>query len=247
MTENPGPTAVSSPHVHRIEVEISGGRPHGLLNGDITFKGVCDAEEGAPCRMWCDRPDCREEAQDGHESHPLVDQGECGVISSLNADPSFIPEVYDGPKTQLRSGCIELTQDIDGVAWHYCGEIHMTIESLADYHGDLANYHGDLVELHGSLVEQSNNLAEYHGSLREYKVGLDAYRDDLVKLSARLDEPPAGSTEQTDGPTTNAATVPSHPACADTCRHECGECRLGLGTHLTCDPRCDHHQLEPSQ
>lgn len=30
---------------------------------------------------------------------------------------------------------------------------------------------------------------------------------------------------------------------AGTCRHECPECRLGLGTHLICDPHCDHHAL----
>lgn len=37
------------------------------------------------------------------------------------------------------------------------------------------------------------------------------------------------------------------PACDDTCRHQCPECRLGLGSHLTCDPRCDHRQPPPSR
>lgn len=145
-------------HVHRIEVRISGGFPGGL-RGDITFKCVCDAQNGAPCRMWCDMPDCREEAQEGHGDHVLTDQGECGVASSLNADPGFIPELYDGPEAQLRSGFIELTQDIDGVTWSYS----------------------------------------------------DPAAPELV------------------------------PACGDACRHQCPECRMGLGSHLTCDPRCDHH------
>lgn len=30
------------------------------------------------------------------------------------------------------------------------------------------------------------------------------------------------------------------PECTDACRHECGECRMGLGRHLVCDPRCVH-------
>ncbi len=37
---------------------------------------------------------------------------------------------------------------------------------------------------------------------------------------------------------TKAADI---PACDDTCRHRCPECRFGLGSHLTCDPHCDHH------
>ncbi|MEO3931349.1 hypothetical protein WMO79_00855 [Micrococcaceae bacterium Sec7.4] len=39
-------------------------------------------------------------------------------------------------------------------------------------------------------------------------------------------------------------TRPAGPdaiTCDDTCRHRCPECRFGLGSHLTCDPRCDHH------
>lgn len=27
----------------------------------------------------------------------------------------------------------------------------------------------------------------------------------------------------------------------------CGECRLGLGTHETADPLCEHHQLREAQ
>jgi hypothetical protein len=150
-------------NIHRIEVRISGGFPGGL-RGDITFKGVCDAKDGAPCRMWCKMPDCREEAQDGHEDHVLSDQGECGVISSLNADPGFIPELYDGPETQLRPGFIDLSQDIDGVTWRYSA---------------------------AAVSEQV---------------------------------PVAGAT------------------CENTCHHRCPECRMGLGSHLTCDPLCDHHR-----
>lgn len=35
------------------------------------------------------------------------------------------------------------------------------------------------------------------------------------------------------------------PACEKNCRHQCGECRLGLGIHRSCDPRCDHHLPAP--
>ncbi|MEO3931350.1 hypothetical protein WMO79_00860 [Micrococcaceae bacterium Sec7.4] len=111
-------TAEPAQHHHRIEVEIDGSLPYGL-KGDITFKGVCDAGEGAACRMWCNDPGCREEAGEDHESHVLVDQGECGVIGTLNADPSMIPELYEGPTGPLRPDFIELDQDIDGVTWRY--------------------------------------------------------------------------------------------------------------------------------
>lgn len=29
--------------------------------------------------------------------------------------------------------------------------------------------------------------------------------------------------------------------CESACRHRCPECRMGLGSHLVCDPHCDHH------
>ena len=114
---------------HRIELEISSGAL-GILRGDIAFNGVCDAPEGAPCRMWCDNPECQEdEASDEHGDHTLVDQGECGLISGLNADPSYIPEAYDGPKVPLRPGFIELSADIDGVSWRYSDAITDITES----------------------------------------------------------------------------------------------------------------------
>lgn len=138
-------------HHHFLEVEISSGYPHGL-RGDIAFMGVCDAPEGSPCRMWCDEPGCWEEAQPDHAEHPLRDQGECGAIGNLNADPGFIPELYSGPKAPLRPGPIRVVQDCDGVTWSY---------------------------------------------------------------------------------------IDSPGACGASCRHECPECRLGLGSHLPCDPRCE--------
>lgn len=114
-----------APPVHRLEVVISGDTRR-ILTGDITFKGVCDAEAGAPCRMWCNDPACREEAGIDHRSHALVDQGECGVIGTLNADPSMIPELYRGPSGPVRSDFIELEQDFDGVTWRYLEEATST-------------------------------------------------------------------------------------------------------------------------
>jgi hypothetical protein len=219
-------TITPAPNVHRLEVAISGGRSHGLLNGDITFKGVCDAVEGAPCRMWCNDPDCREEAREDHDRHVLADQGECGVIGTLNADPSMIPELYEGPAAPLRSGAIELTQDIDGVTWQYAEEPLTDLELLQQ---------GRRLVAHGvRLVDYANQLTEYHGhlnALTEVLVG-----GPLVDVPV----PPPG-------PTPSDAPAPSHPGCAENCRHECGECRLGLGTHRICDPRCDHYQPAPSR
>jgi hypothetical protein len=246
MTENQD-TAAPAPSVHRLVVEISAGYPRGLRD-DITFKGVCDAIDGAPCRMWCNDPDCREEATDDHDNHVLVDQGECGVIGTLNADPSMIPELYDGPETLLRSDFIELTQDIDGVTWHYGEETREPFEALVQLHGSL-------IALHDCLVEQGKDLAEYHGELREfkgrldnyleglraYKGSLDEYKNGLFELPARPEDPLTVGHEPSRGLTPNVAAAPSSPACADTCLHRCPECRLGLGSHLECDPLCTHH------
>lgn len=30
-----------------------------------------------------------------------------------------------------------------------------------------------------------------------------------------------------------------HNPCIPGCRHRCGECRMGLGAHLQCDPQCE--------
>lgn len=151
--------------VHRLEVVISRD-PRQWFSGDITFEGVCDAAEGAPCRMWCKNPDCREEAGADHDRHTLVDQGECGVIGTLNADPGMIPELYRGPRGPLRPDFIELEQDIDGVTWRY--------------------------------------------------------RDNAPSAEAPAD-------------------------CAENCRHRCPECRYGLGSHLKCDPRCEHREVATSK
>lgn len=32
--------------------------------------------------------------------------------------------------------------------------------------------------------------------------------------------------------------------CEPGCRHRCPECRMGLGSHLTCDPQCDVARFE---
>jgi hypothetical protein len=36
-------------------------------------------------------------------------------------------------------------------------------------------------------------------------------------------------------------------SCEQGCRHRCPECRMGLGSHLSCDPLCDHHLAAPRQ
>jgi len=40
------------------------------------------------------------------------------------------------------------------------------------------------------------------------------------------------------GPTVDEAMS----CCSDGCRHRCPECRVGLGTHLQCDPQCVHRR-----
>jgi len=42
-----------------------------------------------------------------------------------------------------------------------------------------------------------------------------------------------------DGYVCECEQTEDHHACVPGCRHRCPECRLGLGTHLPCDPQCE--------
>lgn len=158
--------AVMPTNPHRIEVEIS-GHPYGL-RGEITFTGVCDAPEGAPCRMWCDDPNCLEEAREGHAEHLLRDQGECGAVGSLNADPGFIPELYNGPPAPLRSGSINLVQDCDGVSWSYADE---SLPSVV-FASAVFPSTGQPGATNGTVSDWWDTLADYRPGLNEYLEGL---------------------------------------------------------------------------
>lgn len=52
---------------------------------------------------------------------------------------------------------------------------------------------------------------------------------------------PAAEVVERTHPAPGSWVSTTGPSCEPDCRHECGECRLGLGTHRTCDQRCDHH------
>lgn len=240
MTTESNTPAVPGPH--RLEVEIAGGST-GILPGDIHFKGICDAAEGASCRMWCEHPDCQEGAvSDKHETHPLIDQGQCGLVESLNVDPGMIPEIYDGENTQLRSGPITITPDCDGVTWTYS---EPAPPLTRDERAELEEYRRRNAAGHVEYGVQDKNAAD--GSL-----GPDGHAGMLTlseathirNLGAGRGFKPVIMHRLHPAPTEWKPLL--GPACAPTCRHECPECRMGLGTHLRCDPRCYHH-LPPAE
>lgn len=216
------------PNPHRLEIEL-----HGKGSGAyIHYQGVCDAPAGAPCRMWCEHPDCQEDtASEDHANHVLVDQGQCNPTTWLNCDPSMIPELYEGEPTQLRPGHITLTQDCDGVNWSYSEPAPMLTtderDELEAYRRrDTAGYVEYGVESDRPFAYNTTNLVFTDAALIRRKAEKCGANAQIVQ---RVHSAPS-------------AWVPTvRPACAEKCRHQCGECRLGLGSHLTCDPQCSLH------
>ena len=217
---------------HRIEVHLSGD-----LRGEITLNGVCDAPEGTSCRMWCDSDLCSDGYQEGHEAHDLFDQGECGIISCLNGDTSCIPELYEGPETRLRSDFIDLSWDSDGVTWSYSDDAPAILTA-----NDLAELEEYRRRDEAGRIEygiQADNAAD--GSLESNNnTGLNL-RSALHLRNVAKKKGFAAQVMQRTHPAASEWVPTLGPVCEITCRHECGECRLGLGSHLTCDPRCEHH------
>lgn len=99
---------------HWIETTLEAG-------GYQSARATCDAPEGAPCRLACERQPCREEgwgpvlhdeAGPYHEytafpdafdtgdiivRHDMVDQGECLWVTWANEDPGLLLELGEGP------------------------------------------------------------------------------------------------------------------------------------------------------
>ena len=98
---------------HRIEWRISPGE-------FPTARIVCDGDEGATCRMWCDKNeyDCEE----GHCDHPRSDKGTCGLVPWFQSSAD-IQECYDGPEdTPVRDGAIVIRfESVDEPVWQYVG------------------------------------------------------------------------------------------------------------------------------
>lgn len=234
--ENETGTPVQS-NPHRLEVELSGRD----LGYNIFYSAVCDAPEGAPCRMWCDHPDCQEESRaHDHDSHALHDQGRCGAVESLNADPSMIPELYSGEPTQLRPGPIDIAMDCDGATWTYS---EPAPPLTRDERAELEEYRRrDAAGKIEYAVEIDGTEDGSPGAIREGLALNEAIHIRNLGISRRF----APRIVMRIHPAAAEWTPVTGPVCASTCRHECPECHAGLGTHLTCDPRCYHH-LPPAE
>lgn len=222
------------PDTHRLEIEISGTG----MNVSVDYKAVCDAGPGALCRIWCGRPECEEGAVDGHERHTLTDQGECGLVSHLNADPSMIPELYEGKRTAFRPGRITLQPSTDEVTWSYAGpapEPELTAAERSELEAyrrlDLAGYVEYGVDSEDPAAPGLGS-SSYSGLAFHSAVTL---RDEAAKkgFKARI--------MQRIHPALQDWTPTVRPACEENCRHQCPNCRMGLVTHLACDPQCGYH------
>lgn len=73
-----------------------------------------------------------------------------------------------------------------------------------------------------SLTDHALNMIKIHG-------------DEVFAASP-------GAPEESEPPALSSSDIfIVEPVCATSCRHRCPECRMGLGSHLKCDPHCDHH------
>lgn len=98
-----------SANPHRIEVLIE-------TDGYIEARMVCDANAGAPCRLWCDHG-C--EYIHGHEADELRDQGRCVQIEGWFDD---VFDAYSGRTAPLRSGSVDFIWEGDYYTWRYADE-----------------------------------------------------------------------------------------------------------------------------
>lgn len=71
----------------------------------------CAAPIGAPCRLAC-AVRCDAWGETGDCEHPQEDQGFCGALVWLN-DGECGHECYDGPPTEVRSGPVTVTWQVD--------------------------------------------------------------------------------------------------------------------------------------
>lgn len=99
-----------SDNPHRVEVYIETG-------GGVDMEIVCDAPEGAPCRLWCDEG-CESAGPDHGEIHELRDFGYCLRTEGWLDEPF---DAYSGVRTELRSGPVLLEWEGDYYTWKYAG------------------------------------------------------------------------------------------------------------------------------
>lgn len=102
MSENPHRVKVTLTQLYGVGVDI-----------------VCDAPEGASCRMWCDEG-CEFGTLEHWENHTLRDQGYCTQTEGWFDEEPL--ELYAGPATELRSGPIDLIWDGDCFTWRYADD-----------------------------------------------------------------------------------------------------------------------------
>ena len=88
-------------------------------SGDINVRFYCQEPYGASCRLWCEEG-CVSTADEGHDTHRLVDQGYCTKITGWFDDDPF--DAYSGRSTPLRSGAIEFAWEGEYYSWFYAGE-----------------------------------------------------------------------------------------------------------------------------
>lgn len=97
---------------HRVKVTLT------QLYG-VGVEIVCDAPEGAPCRMWCDEG-CEHATLEHTANHKLRDQGYCTKTEGwFDVEPL---DLYVGPNTELRSAPVELIWDDGYYAWRYADD-----------------------------------------------------------------------------------------------------------------------------
>jgi len=98
-----------STNTHRLEVEPA---------ADWVGRMVCDAPEGAKCRMACD--ECDEYLSANHDEHELHDQGYCLKVEGWFDDG--VDNCYDGDVFalgRLHSGPVLITWNGDWMVWRY--------------------------------------------------------------------------------------------------------------------------------
>jgi Protein of unknown function (DUF550) len=97
---------------HRIELILESG-------GYVDAGFVCTAPVGGQCRLHCPQG-CAEFELDGSHEHPLVDSGECTLVTFLDNDGDWGETYCGASKAAVHSGPIRIWYDEGvGARWEY--------------------------------------------------------------------------------------------------------------------------------
>ncbi len=80
---------------------------------------LCHEPSDAECRQYCVNGCEERSVADCRSAGHQIKLGGCSYVEWMDADSNSLEELYQGPKTELRSGPVEFTWHGDYYTWRY--------------------------------------------------------------------------------------------------------------------------------